>query len=319
MDSGERRTVSNMIMTTAADWSRLQSTGGLMDLSRYVKLRVTGPDALRYLNGQVTNDLRRLAAGGSMPACFCTHKGKLEAFVQVSLDAAGTYYLTAEESLRDFLPPRVGKYLIADDAALEDVTDAFSFVHGFGEARTLPAPAASGPGTLTANRMGTAGVDVWLPAGAASAVPFTEPAAIEILRIDRGLPAWENELSQDILPPEAGLDATAIDYHKGCYTGQEVISRLRSVGKVNKLLKRLVVADGHHVEAGWQLYFQTGDGALTPAGVITSAAWHPALQTGIALGYVKRSAGDGPFLAAAPNETPVIRVDIRKPLDDQQP
>ena len=60
----------------------------------------------------------------------------------------------------------------------------------------------------------------------------------EQLRISHGIPAWGAELSEDTLPPEAGLDQTHVDYHKGCYIGQEVLSRIKSVGHVNR---RLVV------------------------------------------------------------------------------
>jgi folate-binding protein YgfZ len=60
----------------------------------------------------------------------------------------------------------------------------------------------------------------------------------ERLRIERGIPAWGAELTEETLPPEAGLDNTHIDYHKGCYIGQEVISRLKSVGHVNQTLCR---------------------------------------------------------------------------------
>ena len=58
----------------------------------------------------------------------------------------------------------------------------------------------------------------------------------ETLRIEAGVPRWGAELNEDTLPPEAGLDRAAIDYHKGCYIGQEVISRIKSVGHVNRSL-----------------------------------------------------------------------------------
>src|SRR5436190_16793445 len=103
-------------MVTTDEWARLESSGGLMDLSGCVKLKVTGPDALRYLNGQVSNDVRRLQPGASLAACVCTHKGKLEALVQISRGAEDEYYVTADGALRDFLPLRLEKYLIADDA-----------------------------------------------------------------------------------------------------------------------------------------------------------------------------------------------------------
>lgn len=296
---------------TVEDWQRLEASGGMVDLSRCVKLQLTGPDALRYLNGQVSNDVRRIADGATMPACICTHKGKLEAFVQIAR-SGDRFLITADEALRDFLPLRLEKYLIADDAVLSDVTEEYDLVHVFG-----PHPAPAGM-VIAARRMGLPGSDVWMPRGAAHGLVFTEPALIEALRIDRGIPAWDSELAGGILPPEARLDESAIDYHKGCYTGQEVISRLRSVGQVNRRLDRFTVPQGT-VEAGWPIVIRHEDGTFTNAGTITSAAWHPLRQEGIALGFLKRSSAGAPLLAMAPGGEPADAVEIRKPLDDAKP
>ena len=306
-------------MITANEWAHLERHGGIVDLSRLVKLRLSGPDALRYLNGQVTNDVRRLGQGvDSMPACLCNHKGKLEAFVMINRDAVGTFYISADEALRDFLPLRMEKYLIADDAVLEDVTEAFSLVHAWGEAAAQLVRPHQGesPGSLSANRLRAPGVDVWLPVGGNRAFDFVREEALETLRIDRGIPAWVPELSGGILPPEARLDSSAIDYYKGCYTGQEVISRIRSVGKVNRLLVSLAAGGGEKLQAGWELFATGEEGVPASAGNITSAAWHPVLQTGIALGFVKRGAADGQLRAGPPGAAPAITVEIRKTLDD---
>ena len=83
----------------------------------------------------------------------------------------------------------------------------------------------------------------------------------ETRRILEGIPKWPNELFPGLLPPDAGLEETAISYTKGCYTGQEVISRMKRAGKTNKHLVRLnldkpliptnskLIVDGK--EAGW--------------------------------------------------------------------
>lgn len=300
-----------MNQVTAEDWHRLEANGGMIDLSRGVKLRLTGPDALRYLNGQVSNDVRRIADGATMPACICTHKGKLEAFLQIAR-SGDRFLITADEALRDFLPLRLEKYLIADDAVLSDVTDEYDLVHVFGP-HAAPAGLAS-----AAQRIRLPGSDVWMPRGAAQSLAFTAPAIIEILRIDGGIPAWDSELAGGILPPEARLDESAIDYHKGCYTGQEVISRLRSVGQVNRKLERLTVPGGT-VEPGWLIVSRQEDDTLTNAGSITSAAWHPVRHEGIALGFVKRSSAGMPLLAMPPGGEPAGAVEIRKTLDDAKP
>jgi tRNA-modifying protein YgfZ len=295
----------------SAAWQNI-TIGGLVDLSDNVKVRLTGPDALRYLNGQVSNDVRRIADGGSLAACLCTHKGKLEALVTVSR-LGDAFLISADAALRDFLPLRLEKYLIADDATLEDVTEEFDLVHAFG---AEPPPAGI---TISAERFGEAGSDVWLPRGAATALTFSPEDAVELLRIDRGIPAWESELAGGILPPEARLEESAIDYHKGCYTGQEVISRLRSVGQVNRRLERLVAVSGDRLEPGSSLHAVSGEGVRTVAGNVTSAAWHPLLDKWIGLGFVKRAAVGANLTAARDADSPGTAVKIRKTVDDAEP
>ena len=265
--------------TAADDFLCLESSGGLFNLSDSVKLRLSGPDAERYLNGQVTQDVRRIPKGGSLPGCVFTHKGKLEALVQISRSGCGAFLISADVALRDFLPLRMEKYLIADDALLEDVTEEFAIVHAL-----APYPAPDGM-AFTSSRLAAPGHDVWMPHGSAETLPLAPSEAVGALRIFRGVPSWADELADGILPPEAGLEDACIDYHKGCYTGQEVISRLRSVGRVNRQLRRITAPEGQRLERGWEVYNDEGS-----VGTITSAAWHPVQKVAVALGFLKRTA-----------------------------
>ena len=147
-----------------------------------------------------------------------------------------------------------------------------------------------------------------LPAGDAAELLGTlsashvtlDDALLETLRVEAGVPRWGRELGEDTLPPEAGLDRTHIDYHKGCYIGQEIISRLKSVGHVNRQLSGFVVEDREPLQAGWRLY-AAGDESRE-VGVLTSAAWSFALDRPIALGYLKRGSPAGGLLARAADE-----------------
>ncbi len=98
------------------------------------------------------------------------------------------------------------------------------------------------------------------------------------------MPRWGAELTEETLPPEAGLDQTAIDYHKGCYIGQEVISRIKSVGHVNRHLAGFTAPAP--LAPGMTLH--PADDPGKTAGEITSAAWSFGLETWAALGYLKR-------------------------------
>jgi folate-binding protein YgfZ len=79
-------------------------------------------------------------------------------------------------------------------------------------------------------------MDLWIPTSSNWATASSSAKDWEPLRIARGLPLWNIDVGPDTLPPEAGFESDAISSTKGCYIGQEVISRLRSVGHVNRHL-----------------------------------------------------------------------------------
>lgn len=106
------------------------------------------------------------------------------------------------------------------------------------------------------------------------------------------------------------MEDRAVDFHKGCYVGQEVVSRLRSVGRVNRLLCTLETVGGSSASlvAGDRLYQEApGDGAgWSEVGVVTSARHDPRRGVTLAMGYVKRSAiegGSGTFQAGPDKNT----------------
>jgi len=245
-----------------------------------------GPDAERYLNGQLTQDVRLLAAGGGcLPSCVTDAKGRLQFRVRVHRAPSGELWVSCDDAEPDALFARLSRYLIADDAEAEDESGQWRMAHVTG---TLPEGL---PGRAVAsNRFGLPGWDVWLPAGAdASAlesVPLWPADEAEACRVAAGIPAWGAELTAGMLPPEAGLDRTDISYAKGCYIGQEVISRIKSAGKVNRKLVRLAVAADASVAAGDRLV----DAAGAEAGVVTSVSPVVGPDARVLLGYLKRGA-----------------------------
>jgi len=288
-----------------AAYHDFQTRGGVADLSARVELVLTGVDRVRYLNGQVTSNVTKLAVGQTQPACVTTAKGRLCAEVLITA-TADALHIDAAAALRDSLPARLERYIIADDAALEDVTDARALLHFLG----LPPPALAGAWSVPARRFGRDGWDLRLPAADKAAVlaqhPVLDDALLETLRIEAGVPRWGRELGEDTLPPEAGLDRTHIDFHKGCYIGQEVISRLKSVGHVNRQLTGFVSADATPIPVGASLF---SPGEDRPAGLITSAAWSFALEKPIALGYLRRGSPTSGLLARSTEPSgPEVRV-----------
>jgi folate-binding protein YgfZ len=244
--------------------------------------RLTGPDAERYLNGQITNDVTQLADGEGCYAAVCTAKGRMEGELFVARRGAD-FYLDAPLELRESLGARLQKYLIADDAVFEDVGDLWSLSHVFGAKE----PAV--PGTafvIPRARFGLPGHDVWNPSsGAAVLGESVARDVVETIRLENAIPAWGAELTANTLPPEAGPHLlAAISYTKGCYVGQETIARLKSVGHVNKTLVFLRSDSDVHPAPGAKLHH-----AGRETGTVTSAGFSPRLERGIALGYVQHA------------------------------
>ena len=244
--------------------------------------KLSGPDAARYLNGQVTNDVTHLADGQACYAAVCTAKGRMEGDVSIARHGA-EFYLDADAVLRESLGARLEKYLIADDAVFEDVGDLWSLSHVFGT--TPPAPKTGF--VIAYARFGMPGYDVWIASPGAVVVGETvETDVLETLRLENGIPRWGAELTPATLPPEAGPHLlAAISYTKGCYVGQETIARLKSVGHVNRSLSFLKSDSAAFPVPGAKL--KQGD---HEAGIVTSSGYSPRLQKGIALAYVQRQA-----------------------------
>jgi len=242
--------------------------------------RLTGPDSVRYLNGQVTNDVAELADGQTCYAAVCTAKGRMEGDLHITARSS-EFYLDADFSLRESLGARLEKYLIADDAAFEDVSELWNVSHVFG----ANAPQIPKLGfTVPHARFGLPGHDVWTSGPGAIIVGDSVPAdVVETIRLENGVPRWGAELTPNTLPPEAGSHMLAgISYTKGCYVGQETIARLKSVGHVNKTLVFLQSGSSAFPVAGARLTL--GD---TEVGTVTSSGFSPRFDKGIALAYVQ--------------------------------
>lgn len=261
--------------------------GSFFDLSDRTKLCLTGNDRLRFINGQITNDIRKATDSSAIAACVLSAKGKLNAFVFVSV-AGDSVFLDADAGF-DMLLPRLDRYIIADDVQVEDVTTKFALFHVIGQ----PPPELAAR-VVSSNRFAISGFDVWVDSGAHDRVMATlsttlsmcDAKSAEVFRIEQGVPVWGAELTEEIIPVEANLEARSIDYEKGCYIGQEVISRMKMSGQRNKSLCGLIANGEAAPVSRMKLYPTEHDDK--EAGWITSATWSDRLGKRIALGYVKR-------------------------------
>jgi folate-binding protein YgfZ len=247
-------------------------------------LEFRGPDAVRFLNGQLTQDVRRVAGGKTtLPSCVTDAKGRLQFRVWITESPAGSLWVEGPAGSAEALHARLTRYLIADDVEVRDLTGMFRLIHLIGES---PAP-PDGVCARASRRFNAAGSDWWFPEGLEPPPQLhrLHGDELEALRIANRVPLWGRELKEGILPPEAGLDATDISYQKGCYIGQEVISRIKSAGKVNNRLARLDL-DTDSTPDDLRLVDENG----AEAGEITSVSPIASGGTRAALAYVKRGA-----------------------------
>ncbi|MBK1827733.1 YgfZ/GcvT domain-containing protein [Haloferula rosea] len=237
-------------------------------------LSFSGPDAVRFLNGQMTQAVDGLG-DEAKPACITNAKGRLEHFVHLCQGPDNeSIWVVSNHDDPEELRARLERYLIADDVEVEDLSGTWCRIHASGRLTGA---------TFTRENLGPwgKGSDHWWPAGDEPTIHTLAPEEIEDLRIERALPRWGKELTPGILPPEAGLDSSAISYSKGCYIGQEVLSRMKTAGKVNRRLGLFEIPSGLTEGAPLEL-----DGK--EVGTLTSVAG----SLPLALGYVKKAAFD---------------------------
>lgn len=241
-------------------------------------IAATGPDAVRFINGQITQDSRNLA-DRCLPACITDAKGRLQYWIEIQQGhEQDQIWLITRPAQTDEILARLDRYLIADDLTLTELT-------GWTRIRSSM-PLGSAEMTRRSSLWFDSGFDLWwrdLPGNIPSPMSAEES---EDLRIARGIPAWERELHPGMLPPEAGLDRHSISYHKGCYIGQEVLSRMKSAGKTNRKLARFQISPPLPQPVpleGISLSFEGKE-----CGTLTSSS----SSGGSALGYLGKSAFD---------------------------
>jgi folate-binding protein YgfZ len=261
--------------------------GACVNLSTRAKWRLSGADRVRYLNGQVTNDVRRASSREVLYACVTNAKGKIDGDIHIHASPDGTaLLLDSEPGLRESLSLRLAKYIISDDAELEDVSDDWQLWHVLGGDAAITE--AQGGHIVAADRFRAPGIDVWLPAKTKFEPPCTVLSAdeIEALRILRHIPKHPQELNAETFPQEAGLESRAMNFSKGCYIGQEILSRIKTTGKMPRNLIAWSANSGAmQVSSGDALFNEADQKAI---GSVTSVTRHP--QTGIATGlaYVRQ-------------------------------
>jgi tRNA-modifying protein YgfZ len=285
---------------------------GLLDRSERGKLALSGPGAVEFLNGQVTNELAELSPGEGCYAAFLTHKGKMLGDLRIlavgdpAADAPAELLLDTERVALQGLFDMIRRFKVGYDVELHKRTVERGMLSLIGPAaaRVAGAEQLAGPehsseaveitGVACLAVRTDVGVDLICEAGDTErlsatllergALAVSEDAA-EALRVEHGRPRFGLDMDETTIPQEAALNDRAVSFTKGCYVGQETVARLHWRGKPNRHLRGLRLSAP--VEPGEELHL--GERAV---GKIGTAALSPVLGP-IALALIRREAEPG--------------------------
>jgi folate-binding protein YgfZ len=286
---------------------------GLIDLSARGRLLVSGSEAVQFLNGLITNDVKTLEQQRWMPAAFPNVQGRLLASVRVIRRDDG-FLIDTESPTHEVVMKTLSRFTFAGDFRVTDVSEQLAHlsVQGarapallllvFGEAGASIANnerhavrttkwQADEVTIIRSTHTGEDGFDLFVSANKAPALWASLQAAgarpcgfeaLEILRIEAGQARYGIDMDDANVVSETNLD-DAISFTKGCYIGQEIIARIKYRGHVAKKLTGLVFEQPLNIETGAQIHSVDDK----DVGRITSRTLSPHLGTTIALGYVK--------------------------------
>jgi len=244
-------------------------------------VRVVGPEALSYLQGQVSQDLDQVGIGGSTEALVLSPQGKLDALVRVARTAEDEALVVVDDGFGEALFDRLRRFKVRVKADLELVRSRAAVVRG-PDAKAPSQP--GGAAVIGVDYPGYSGFDlVGLEVELPDGVPSGDPAAFEVARIEAGAPTMGREITERTIPQEAGIVARTVSFSKGCYTGQELVARIDARG--NRVPRRLVgiVVEADDVEPA-DLLMRDGK----EVGAVTSSAFSPRINGVVALGYLRR-------------------------------
>jgi glycine cleavage system T protein len=301
-----------------AEHNAVRTGVGLIDLSHRGVLRITGPDRVTFLHNLVTNDIRSLSPGTGCYAAILTPKGRIIADMRVYV-LQDALLLDTEPELPEKLSTTLDRYLIADDAVLENVTGQIGALGVYGPHSSTFVGALFGiellekehhvvlcdfrGATLLIVRneiTGEVGYDLSAPVetlpglwetlyerGGAMNIRPVGHHALNTLRIEAGIPRYGVDMGEEVIALEARLEQRAVSFTKGCYIGQEVVARATYRGHVNRLLSGLQV-EGETVPSKGDKVFADD----REVGHITSAILSPTCNRPVALAYLRREVSD---------------------------
>jgi aminomethyltransferase len=297
------------------EYYAVRNNVGILDLSHHGKIELGGKEHIKFLQGILSNDVKKLEEGDGQYATFLTPKGRIVTDMKL-YRKGGSVLIELEPGLNEKVIELLLKYRISYKVVIEDLTKRLSLisVQGPNSERLIEKTLGgkipdlkeycffsgeiNGKELLIAyvNRTGELGFDVFVSSDGTNKILWesliakgqefeARPVglfAFETLRIEAGIPRYGVDMNENTIPIEAGL-WNALSFEKGCYVGQEVIARIKWRGHVNWHLVGLRIDGDYTPKENCKIL--TGEREV---GYITSSSYSPKLNKIIALGYIRR-------------------------------
>jgi folate-binding protein YgfZ len=284
-----------------SDYRLLREGAGAVERVRRVA-KISGPDAVEFVQGQITNDVAELQRGEGCYALLLNPKGRILADLRVLVRSPEELWLESEPESMETAVTQLAMYKIGRRVELSTTDEVdhelISIIgpaarqavaldpppheHAFVEAE------ANGAAVLAVST--DVGIDLIYPQPAVQAIrelvaptPFVSEDVAEIVRIESGRPRFGIDMSADNLPGEVGLEGRAVSFTKGCYVGQEPVARMHHRGHPNRHLRGLMLSQP--APAGESVTKDSGE--VTEVGRISSSSLSPAFGP-IALAVLRR-------------------------------
>ncbi len=303
-------------------YEALRESAAWLDLSNRGKLRVSGEDRARLLHAMSTNHVQGLEPGQGLYAFFLTAQGRILADANI-YNLGETLFLDTEPETAVKLREHLDKYIIADDATVEDETAKWSEIalegpQGVSCAEQLGisvpqkkysvADWADGFVARVAST-GPEGIRIFLSAAEKDnllrrmeplGIPNATDEAARIVRLENGIARYGEDISERYLVQET--QAThAVHFNKGCYLGQEIVERVRSRAQIHRVLTPVHIQSSTTPAPGTKLTLDGKDAAE-----ITSAVYSPALGEVVGLAYVRTEAArEKPPMVVKESDPPI--------------
>ena len=336
--------MAQAVESLSAEYEAVRGGGaGLFDLSARGRVEVSGAEAVQFLNGMLTNDVAGLEEGAWMHAAFPNPQGRLVASARV-LRRGGAFLFDTEAATYPVVLRHLERFTLAGDFRVRDLTAETALLSAPGaraaefvgaalgaeaaataRGRVTPAPFGGAEVTvIRATHTSEDGFDMFVRAAdaeplrgalvAAGARPAGQEA-LEVLRVEAGVPRYGVDASDANVVLEVVDEAEAVSYTKGCYAGQEIIARIHWRGHVAKRLAGVIFDRDAEPPSDARLR-DCAQGR--EAGRITSSVFSPRLRRRVALALVKYDflapgtelkvfSGDAEVCAAHVAELPLVR------------